>query len=481
LFFGEYWFTSGHRRQPFIFGLLSFALFWKPLRNLYNWWLYSWADTPKDCAESTSTFDTSVDIVTTAMPGEPYDMFVRTLNAIAVVDGLHGAFLLDGGNDPALKNLCRCLGITHVNCQGMPGAKAGKVNHCLRHHSNAEFVVVIDPDHVPQPDFIVRVLPYFSDPTVGFVQVVQAYYNLRENWVSWAAAEQTFGFYGPTLMGLHGLGLPTAIGANCTFRRSALDSVGGHAEHLAEDALTSMRIHANGWKSVYLPWRGSVGIVPTDLGSFWKQQLKWATGMTYLMVKHYPRLFRRFPVMAKLHYLLANTYYLCGVAAALNLVLPILFLFFQVYAVEMPLRSFLFHLAPYALISTTINLLVQRWYSHREEWGIPWRSMFLEHGTWHIYLVGFFYGLVGRKVPYLPTPKDADDYVSPSLFVPHLAIIALSLAAIAWVPLTYHRVDAGTTLMIGFCALNAAMLLPVSWTASRGWLRRKLHLVRATH
>lgn len=475
LYFSEYWFFSTSRRSPVLFALLTMAMFWNPLRNLYNWWVYLWATHPLDLHPSDPepvAGDRVADVFTTAMPGEPFAMFETTLEAISKLAHLRQAYLLDGGFDPRLGELCARLGIEHVDCRGIGGAKAGKVNFCLRERSRAEFVLVIDPDHIPKPDFLARTLAWFDDPDTGFVQVVQAYYNLRENWVAWGAAEQTFGFYGSTQMGLNGLGIPTAIGANCTFRRAALDSIGGHAEHLAEDALTSMRIHAEGWNSVYLPWRGSEGLVPVDLGTFWKQQLKWATGMSYLMFTEVPRLFHKFDPVARLHYVAASTYYLGGVAQMLNLVLPIVCLFFQVYAIEMPLVGFLVHLAPYVLVSTLMHAIAQRWYTHREEMGVPWRSMLLEKATWHVYFLGFLFGATGRKVPYLPTPKEGSEQPIPGWVAPHWAIIVLSVLAIAWVPLRYHRVDDGTWLMVAFAALNALMLLPAAWLGIRGWFRK---------
>jgi len=93
---------------------------------------------------------------------------------------------------------------------------------------------------------------------------VQAYYNVRESFTAWAAGRTDLRILRPHPHGAAQHGHPTAIGANCTFRRAALDSIGGHAEHLAEDALTSMRIHAEGWRSVYLPWRGSEGLRPPN-------------------------------------------------------------------------------------------------------------------------------------------------------------------------------------------------------------------------
>ena len=472
LFFSEYWFFSTSRRSPILFWLLTLAVFWNPLRNLYNWWVYLWASHPLDLRRDGKEppLDGRIaDVLTTAMPGEPYPMFEATLEAVSRLEHLNKAYLLDGGDDPALRELCERLGVEHLDCRGVKGAKAGKVNLCLRERSRAEFVLVIDPDHIPRPDFLTRTLPWFEDPETGFVQVVQAYHNLRENWVAWGAAEQTFGFYGSTQMGLNGLGIPTAIGANCTFRRAALDSIGGHAEHLAEDALTSMRLHAEGWNSTYLPWRGSEGLVPTDLGTYWKQQLKWATGMSYLMFAEVPKLFRRFDPVARLHYVASSTYYLGGVAQALNLVLPIVCLLFQVYGVEMPLSGFLVHLAPYVLVSALMHAIAQRWYTHREEKGIPWRSMLLERATWHVHLLGFVFGAIGRKVPYLPTPKEGSDKPIPWLVAPHWAIILLSVLAILWVPVHYQRIDDGTWLMVFFAGLNSLLLLPAAWLGIRGW------------
>lgn len=432
-----------------------------------NWWVYLWVKSPPlPPAIPTGTLG-SVDVLTTAMPGEPFAMFERTLRAIVALDYPHRSFLLDGGNDPALRTLCAELGVEHVDARGIGEAKAGKINYCLREHSTSEFVFVIDPDHIPRPDFFARVLPHFHDSSIGFVQVVQAYYNLDESWIAWAAAEQTFGFYGPTLMGLHGQGIPTAIGANCTFRRTALDSIGGHAEHLAEDALTSMRIHAAGWKSAYVPWRGSEGLSPSSLGAFYKQQLKWATGMYCLLLHEYPRLSKHFSPIARLHYLVAGTFYLGGLASALTLWLPIALLFGKVYAIQMPLGGFLVHLLPYAISCTLIYAVIQNWYTRRDEKGLPWRSLLLEKATWHIYVQAFIYSVLGRKVPYIPTPKEGDCRPVPRLVWPHWLVILLSLGAIAYVPFAYPRLDTGTLLMMLLAALNVLTLLPVAWLGLR--------------
>lgn len=464
--FAEFWFLGDHRKIWWLFAILSFAIFWQPMRSLVDWAVYLCARSPKTPEQPTQTGAATVDVVTTAMPGEPFEMFEVSLAALAAMRHPHRTFLLDGGNDPALQALCGKLGIEHVDCTGIGGAKAGKVNHALSTRCKGEFVLVIDPDHIAHPEFLDRALAAFEDDGVGFVQVVQAYHNLRESWVAHGAAEQTFGFYGPTLIGLHGLGIPTAIGANCLFRREALDSIGGHAVHLAEDALTSMRLHAEGWRSVYLPWRASHGLVPADLTAYFKQQTKWATGMFRLFLDELPSLWKRFPTSARIHYPLAGLFYISGLVAAISILLPIPLLFFQTYAIEMGVVEFLAHALPYLVASGFVHAWVQRWYSHGSEAGIPWRSMLLEKGTWHVYTMAFWHAIRGREVPYLPTPKTRGSQSALQWVWPHWVVIAASLAAVGWALATYHRFEEGTLLMIGFALANSMLLAPVAWTGT---------------
>jgi cellulose synthase (UDP-forming) len=467
LYFADFWFLGGHRKNLWLFPILSYAVFRSIARNAVSWSIFQFVSIPEP---GPARPEATVDVLMTAMPGEPYAMFEKTLEAVQAMRHPHRAYLLDGGNDPALRALCDRLGATHVDCRGIQGAKAGKVNHCLRNHARGEFVLILDPDHIPEPDFLDRTLPCFTSDDVGFVQVVQAYHNVDESWVARGAAEQTYGFYGPLMMGLGGLGVPVAIGANCTFRRKALDDIGGHAESLAEDANTSLLIHAKGWRSVYLPYRASYGLVPADLRSFHHQQLKWAAGMFRLFLGDYRRNFLRFNLAARLNYFFAGGHYLVGFATFLTLLLPIVFLFGRIFAVEMGLAEFLWHVAPYLVFSTWMSLYVQRWYSCDSEKGFPWRSMLLEKGTWFVYFLAFVYTLAGKKVLYLPTPKTAGKGGTAWLALPHALVIVLSLAAVAFAWITYPRIDDGTRLMAFFALLNAVTLMPVTWICLKDYL-----------
>lgn len=46
---------------------------------------------------------------------------------------------------------------------------------------------------------------------------------------------------------------------------------------------TSLRIHANGWNSVYHAEHLATGLSPGDLGAYWKQRMRWAVGNLSVM------------------------------------------------------------------------------------------------------------------------------------------------------------------------------------------------------
>jgi cellulose synthase (UDP-forming) len=172
-------------------------------------------------------------------------MFDRTLAACRRIRYPHTTYLLDDTRDPCFRELAERHDAVCLELLDVPGAKAGKINRALA-ATTEDFVLVLDPDHIPFPELLDRVLGHFDDDRVGFVQVAQAYYNQSRSFTAAGAAEQTYAFYGPGQMGLYGHRACVAIGANCTFRRTALESIGGHGIGLAEDLVTAIRIHAAG-------------------------------------------------------------------------------------------------------------------------------------------------------------------------------------------------------------------------------------------
>ncbi|TNE62295.1 MAG: glycosyltransferase, partial [Bacteroidetes bacterium] len=246
----DWWFRAAHVGQPALYLALSVVFWWGVLRLIVVW--IGLLKINKPAPPPAPPSGMRVAIFTTSSPGEPAEMFEKTLAACARIRYPHTTYLLDDTRDPRFREIAERHGAVWLELVGYPGAKAGKVNEALRRTSE-DFILILDPDHVPFPNFLDQTLGYFENERVGFVQVCQAYYNQYRSFTAAGAAEQTYTFYGPTQMALHGMGCAVAIGANCTFRRKALESIGGHGIGLAEDLITSIRLHAAGWRSVYNP------------------------------------------------------------------------------------------------------------------------------------------------------------------------------------------------------------------------------------
>src|SRR5947209_4049049 len=384
--FALWWFRAEHVGNLPLFVLLSFATWYGISRMLVGWYnvfhieqpgalpdpegrtpssagprVNAAVAAPADEGVRHSIEDgPSVAIFTTSSPGEPLAMFERTLAAARDVRYPHTTYLLDDTRDPRFAELAREMGAVHLELTGIPGAKAGKINAALKQTSE-EIILVLDPDHIPFPEILDRVLGHFDDERVGFVQVAQTYYNAPRSFVARAAAEQTFAFYGPILQGMHGSATAVAIGANCTFRRTALESTGGHGVGLAEDLVTAIRLHAAGWKSVYVPEVVARGLVPEDLDSYFKQQLKWSRGVFELLVTAYPKLFKKFTWQQKLHYGVIPLHYLSGIIFLLNFLIPIISLLLDVSPMKMNLLTFGLVGFPMIVSIVIIRHYVQRW------------------------------------------------------------------------------------------------------------------------
>jgi cellulose synthase (UDP-forming) len=411
-----------------LFVLLSLAFWYAVSRIVLGWVNYAALARPE---HRTARPGRSVAIFTTSTPGEPLSMFDRTLAACRRIRYPHTTYLLDDTRDPRFRELAECHGAVCLELLDVPGAKAGKINRALAATSE-EFVLVLDPDHVPFPEFLDRVIGHFDDDRVGFVQVSQAYYNQRRSFTAAGAAEQTYAFYGPGQMGLYGHGACVAIGANCTFRRAALESTGGHGIGLAEDLVTAIRIHAAGWRSVYVPEVVSRGLVPEDLGSFYRQQLKWARGVYEVAFSELPRLARTLAWRQRLSYLAIGTYYLFGVTTPLFLVIPYLFLWFGVQPAIMRFAEFVTVVAPVGVIGAVMYFLAQRWLCDpATERGIHWRGLALKIACWPVFLAGTLLAIVRADVPYIPTAKEAVRGRFVRLAWPQMVLIALFVATLA--------------------------------------------------
>jgi cellulose synthase (UDP-forming) len=424
-----WWFIDpDHIGYSSIFWLLTIALSFKLLKMLHEWYHYWHVSIPVPPVLKTNW---TVDIFTTFCPGEPKEMILNTLNAMQKINYSHTSYLCDEADDPELKELCKKMGVMHVTRTEKIDAKAGNINNALK-QATGDICIILDPDHVPIPEMIERLLPYFEDPAIGFVQSVQAYSNQNESLVARGAAEQTYHFYGPMMMCMNTYGTVQAIGANCAFRRKALDSIGGHAAGLSEDMHTAMHIHAKGWKSVYIPEILTRGLVPATLPGYYKQQLKWSRGTFELLFASYPKLFKNFTWRQKLHYLVLPLYFLFGLVNFIDIAIPALALFLAQVPWSVDLNDFTLMFLPLCAFSLLIRIFAQRWLLEEHEKGFHLAGGLLRTATWWIFLLGFIYTIFRIKVPYIPTPKDDKPVNNWILSLPNFIALIICLTAIVY-------------------------------------------------
>ena len=449
-----FFFIEEYRGNLFLFGLLLVSLFYGMLKKLYLWYNYSNISIPK-VPENRKEY--TVDVLTTYFPGEPRQMIITTLEAIKNIRYPHETYLCDEANDPFLKEFCKKQGIHHVTRDNRKDAKAGNINNALEKVATGEITVILDPDHIPDPDFLDATLPYFSDPKIGFVQTVQGYYNIKETLVARGAAEQTFQFYGPMMMTLNSYECVNAIGANCIFRRSALDSIGGHAPGLCEDMHTAMKLYANDWKAVYLPKILAQGLAPSNLTGYFKQQLKWARGTFDLLFEVYPKLYKNFSIRQKIHFGILPLHYLSGVIYLINFLIPIISLLFSVTPWAGNIIDFALVLLPVVVSSILIRTYIQKWVIDKKERGFHLIGGLLEINTWWIYLLGLFYTIIDKNIPYLPTPKENEFATNLRIIIPNSIVAFLSILAVI-IGLS-RDFTPFALVMSGFAVFNAIIML----------------------
>jgi cellulose synthase (UDP-forming) len=276
----------------------------------------------------------TVDVFITVY-GEELAKIRATASAALAIKGKHRTWILDDGRSDEVKRLADELGCFYIRRLSSNGAKAGNVNYALS-IAKGDYFCIFDADFVPLPDFLVETVPFFTNATVAFVQTPQTYGNLV-NLVSRGAGYMQAVFYKFVMPGRNHFNAAFCVGTNVVFRRAAIDDVGGiYTDSKSEDVWTSLKLHEQGWRSIYIPKTLAVGDAPETIEAYTKQQLRWATGGFEIMLTHNPLSPRRkLTVDQRIMYFVTSTHYLTGIAPALLLLVPPLEIFFDLRPVNL--------------------------------------------------------------------------------------------------------------------------------------------------
>ncbi len=355
----------------------------------------------------------SVDVFVTVY-SEPVEVITRTVKAARDIVGFHQTYILDDGGSDEIKAIAKDLGVGYIRRDGNEGAKAGNVNHALS-VTNGEFFAIFDADFAARSNFLYETLPFFEDEHIAFVQTPQHYDNLH-NMISRGAGFMQRLFYRLIQPGKNRFNAAFCVGTNVVFRRSAIDRIGGmYQQSKSEDIWTSILLHEQGYRSIFIPDILAIGHTPDTIKAYSKQQLRWATGGFQILLKHNP-LTKPLTFDQKIQYLSTTSYYLHGFAVMVLLMLPELHIFFNWTPVnlDLPFMSWLlFYLAFYGM---QIMLAFVTMGAFR------WESLVLAMVSFPIYVRALINAVRGKEEAWVTTGNRSDidspfNYIVPQLLI----------------------------------------------------------------
>ena len=360
----------------------------------------------------------------------------------------------------ALSELTRCRYIARPKPKGKPHhAKAGNINYAIfTGETTGDFIVTLDADHIPKPQFLQRVLPYFyqynlqtgkyQDNQIAFVQTPQAFYNLPPGD---PFGHQAHLFYGAIQQGKDGMESAFYTGTNAILRREALinvglqifsdeyeqdsqrlsefDLVGGVSSNsITEDMNTAMRLHAAGWKSVYHHEELSSGLAPDDLSSTMKQKLRWAQGTIQVLIKENPWTKPGLTFWQRLQYFQTMYSYFSGFFVVIFVACPLIFFFTGIIPVRAYGAEFAIHFLP-AFILNRLTFIAAAW-------GVPagelWRSEQYAIALFPLMIRAVWSIFSGKDVKFQVTPKQRQSGRFLNLVKAQLAVFILTILGIVY-------------------------------------------------
>ncbi|MDJ0733147.1 MAG: glycosyltransferase [Nostocaceae cyanobacterium] len=371
-----------------------------------------------------------------------------------------------------LSQLARCRYIARPKPKGKPHhAKAGNINYAIFSGETAgEFILTLDADHIPKPEFIQRVLPYFynynlytgqyENNQIAFVQTPQTFYNLPPGD---PFGHQAHLFYGPIQQGKDGMNSAFYTGTNAIVRREALisvglqnfadeyskqvdkldefDLIGGVSSNsITEDMNTAMRLHDAGWKSAYHHEELSAGLAPDDLSSTLKQRLRWAQGTIQVLLRENPFAKPGLTIWQQLQYFQTMYSYFSGFFTAIFIACPIIYFFTGIIPISTFGAEFAIHFLP-AYILNRLTFIVGAWGITARE---LWRSEQYAIALFPLLIQAVVSVFTGGNIKFQVTPKQRQNGAYLNLVLPQLLVFILTILGIIFCIYRYMRGEIST-------------------------------------
>jgi len=365
------------------------------------------------------------------------------------------------------EKLAALMGVECITRTVGGGAKAGNIEAARQKVGATDnaLLVIFDADQIAHPDFLIKTIPPFADPTIGWVQTGQYYSNLDNPVARWSDDQQAL-FYRVLCPGKATINASFICGTNVVLRAAALDEIGGlPQDSVTEDFAASIDLHPT-WRSIFLTEVLATGLGPVDLKSYFKQQRRWATGTLSVLRSHWRAIFlparkgqAGLRLGQRIQYALACTHYLCGLRDLIYVLAPLAFLLTGIPAVRSTdLNSFLWHFLPYFLVSQAAF-----WYTSWGKTGL--RGIILGFGCFPVLLGSLLTAITGRRIGFAVTSKQRSTARSWNHLLVHLLAILGCLLGLVWA-VVFRGAETSVFITILWVIYTSLMLGGVFWL---GW------------
>src|SRR5712691_7436333 len=487
LYFWYWWLQAGNIGNPVLFTLMSLTFFYEGslLPSFYTFFVGQmrrpkWIDT--DLAERAGILK-RVAVISLTVPGsESLEFVKRQMLAMKNIRYPHDSWILvDKVHSPEIESLAQSLGIHYFSRQdttcwsteqiaswnqaGPPfkaKTKAGNMNSWIDAYGGRySHFTQLDIDHIPISSYLERVLGFFLDPKVKWVQAPSVYGNLGE-WTARGSAEQESVLQGPLQMGFLGFcRTPFIIGSHCTYDMAAIRGIGGFQPTRAEDHLDTVFLAAQGYEGVFLPEVIAVGEGPENFETYVAQQFAWAFSMIQVLFTYTAKCIKRYTPRPAVQFLFVQTWYtLWSTSMLLLFTLPVISLFTNTPIARESYWRFLLHMLPMTVTALMIWIWSRPWHLPKEV-SLSWRGVVLHIVRWPIVLSALVQVLLRVQKPYMITVKGLQRGeqrpFSLAAHYPYFVLIALSLGA-CWFYLSLVGMSAVAGYLL-FALQGAAIFL----------------------
>lgn len=345
------------------------------------------------------------------------------------------------------------------------GYKAGNLVYGIR-QSRGEFFAIFDADFVPPSDFLLKTIPRFRDPHLGFLQTGIGYENRDVSFLTRFQAME-MGHQQYVTVGLSEDGdMASLSGSSCVWRKACVDALGGwNASTVTEDVDLGYRAQFGDWKYAYLRDVVSMSVLPETISAFRIQRERWGRGLIHSGFKHVKLMFhQRMPLMKRMHAIsvMFSSVLLASIYGLILLSLPLTYLvrfdgsymrwgglaFFALVAIWGLVNAF--GARKGAHLEDRRSVVSHLWDTYR------YIAMFLPM-SWY-YFAGGIRALFGVYGDFHRTPKGKDGYrlglprINTVLMAGEIFTFFYSLAAV-WVAVrqgNYFLVPLDVTACVGF-------------------------------